>query len=319
MLYVSTRNPADHHTAYRAIHEFRAPDGGFFVPFRLPVLAREEVIALRSKSLTDVIAKILNMLFGLRLNGWDVECAIGRNPFKVETVGQRNYCVEAWRNPEGCWEYLIKNLYRLIAKNEQTSVMPEGWAYIAIQVALLFGIYSAVETLPASGFDIAVPTGDLSDILAISYAKDMGLPINMTLCTCNENSSVWEFINKGTFNPGATTISTAIPELDISLPSYMECFVFKVLGVQETMRYLSCCDSKTVYAIDTEQVETLRNNYYASVVSAERADALQSSLRKTSQYSVDICAALSYGGLQNYRANTGLSKDTFLLAKRRPK
>lgn len=319
MLYVSTRNPADHHTAYRAMHTSCAPDGGFFVPYRLPVLTKQEIALLPTISPTDAIAKILNLFFGLRLSGWDVECAIGRNPFKMEMVGQRILCAESWRNPAGCWEYLVANLYSLITEGKSNGAMPEGWPYIAVQVSLFFGIYSAMEAVPADGIDVAVSAADFADVVAIGYARDMGLPVKTILFTCNENGAAWELVNKGVFNTGATVINTAIPELDIPHPRYMEYFVFQTLGSVETTRYLACCQQKTAYLIQPEQVKVLRSKYYAAVVSTERAEALQASMLHANRYSADIGTALACGGIQNYRSKTGVSKDTLVLAKRRPK
>lgn len=43
MLYVTTRTKQDTFTAARALSEDRAPDGGFYVPMRLPRLDRREI------------------------------------------------------------------------------------------------------------------------------------------------------------------------------------------------------------------------------------------------------------------------------------
>jgi len=318
MLYVSTRNPADHHTGYRALHEIYAPDGGFFVPYRLPVLTKEECFTILSGTPTEAISRVLNLLFGLRLNGWDVECSVGRTPFKFETIGQRIHCAEGWRNPAGRWEYLVANLYNLMTDGRSNGMIPEGWALIAIQISLLFGICAAIDDMPDSGIDIAVAAGDFADIVAAGYAKDMGLPVNTILFSCNENCAAWEFVTRGVFNTSASVINTAVQELDLPHPRYLEMFIFKELGTVEAGKYLAHCRAKTAYTIQAEQINQLHECYYAAVVSTERAEDIRVNLANANHYRADICTALVCGGLLNYRSRTGLSKDTLILAKRRP-
>ena len=43
MLYVTTRDDKDAYTAHRTLHSDFAPDGGQFVPFKLPVFTEEEI------------------------------------------------------------------------------------------------------------------------------------------------------------------------------------------------------------------------------------------------------------------------------------
>ena len=190
MLYLSTRNTPDCYTAYRALNETQAPDGGFFVPFRLQKFSDSELLALHAKTPCDVIAQMLNLFFGVQLTGWDVECVVGRSPVKTETVNQRLLFAEFWRNPDGSLKYLIFNLYRRMTTKEYSASKTTGWAYIAIEIALLFGLYAATDMIPVQGLDVAVETGDFADITAVEYAKQMGLPINMMVCATNENSAV---------------------------------------------------------------------------------------------------------------------------------
>lgn len=315
MLYVSTRNVADTYTAYHALHEERAPDGGFYVPFHIPVLTDGELSEMKAQSAGDVIARVLNLFFGLHLSGWDVECAIGRQPFKLESAGQRLTVAEMWRNPEGTFRYLTRNLYRLMTGNANE---PGGWADIAIKIAVLFGVYSVMDTIPGQGFDIAVTTGDFSDIVAIEYAAAVGLPANMTLCACNENSAVWDLINRGEFNTNATVVKTHLTQLDVAQPMYLECFVLKRLGASEVQRYLDACQRKMTYYIDEMQLEMLSKGLFAAVVSANRVETIASSMYRMNQYTVDPYTAVAYGGLQDYRARTGVSNMTVIPAKEKP-
>ena len=306
MLYLSTRNTTDCYTAYRALNEATAPDGGFYVPFRLQRFSENELLTLRAQTPCEAIARILNLFFGVKLSGWDVECVVGRNPIKPEIVNQRLLFAEFWRNPDGSLKYLIHNLYRRMTAKEY-ACKPTGWGYIAIEVALLFGLYAAADTIPVQGLDIAVEAGDFADITAIEYAKRMGLPINTMVCAANENSAVWDLFTKGDFNTAAS-----------EQPKYLECFLFARLGKDAVLRYLEACSARRIYRLDEEQLQIVSENVVCSVVSANRVDSIISGMYRANGYAIDPYTAVAYGGLQDHRANGGLHRDTLILAKYRP-
>lgn len=306
MLYLSTRNTTDCYTAYRALNEAQAPDGGFFVPFRLQSFTEKELAEFRTQTPCEVIAKVLNHFFGEGLTGWDVECVVGRNPVKPENINQRLLFAEFWRNPDGSLRYLINNLYRRMTGKEY-SCKPSGWAYVAIEIALLFGLYAA-EAVPAQGLDVAAETDDFADITAIEYAIQMGLPINAIVCATNENSAVWDLFTKGDFNTGAAA----------DQPKYLECFLFARLGKDAVLQYLDACEKKRIYRVNEEQLAVLSENVFCSVISSNRVDSIISGMYRANGYAIDPHTAVAYGGLQDYRANIGLNRDTLLLAKYRP-
>lgn len=308
MLYLSTRNTTDCYTAYRALNEAQTPDCGIFVPFRLQKLTDGELLELRAQTPCEAVARILNLFFGVKLTGWDVECVIGRSPVKPETVNQRLLFAEFWRNPDGSLKYLINNLYRRMTAKVYPHNIPSGWAYIAIEIALLFGLYAAAESVPVQGIDVAVEAGDFADITAIEYAKQIGLPINMMVCATNENSAVWDLFTKGDFNTVAVS----------DKPKYLECFLFARLGKDAVLRYLDACSQKRIYRVDEVQLRTLSENIFCSVVSSNRVESIISGMFRANGYAIDPGTAVAYGGLQDYRANGGLNRDTLLLAKHRP-
>lgn len=300
MLYVSTRNTTDIYTAYRALHETNAPDGGNFVPFRLPMLDQS---MLRKQTGCETVAQILNLFFGLRLSAWDVECAIGKVPVKLTNLGQKVFIAEAWHNPSANYGYLYDSLCNLIFGNEVKNT--GGWLQIAVEIALLLGMYSDMEYV-SGGFDFAVNAGDFSDLTAVTYAKTMGLPVNRIICACDSNAAVWDFVNRG---------ELAVSETH---PKYMENFIYLRLGAEEARRYLTACESKRTYAVDETQLQSLNSDLFAAVVSENRVESVISGVYQTNQYAIDRDTAISYGALQDYRAHTGINANTVILAKKRP-
>lgn len=318
MLYLSTRNTTDCYTAYRALNEDRAPDGGIYMPFHLPTFTGDELYEIKTHSSCEAIARVLNLFFGLRLSGWDVECVVGRYPLKPEPVNQRLLFAEGWRNPEGSFQYLLTSLYRKLTGKTDAVYHCFGWAHIAIEIALLFGLYATIEDVPEQGFDVAVATGNFADITAFLLAKQMGLPINVIVCSVNENSAAWDLITKGEFPANAALVTTNLPQMNIAQQNYIEALLYVRFGTSEVQRYLDASNKKMPYRVDEEQLKILNENMFAEVVSSNRVDTIISGMYRANGYAIDPYTALAYGGLQDYRSRTGVNRDTLILAKQRP-
>lgn len=293
MLYVSTRNPANTYTAHRAIYEVNPPEGGFYAPFHLPQFSQDELTAIRSGSCSEAVTQILNLFFGLRLNSYDVENVIGRAPFQLVEMPHKLVIAEGFRNPAASYRFLIKGLYNLMTEGKSEGKLPAGWPYIGIQIALLFGVFTGVEDLSRT-FDVAVATDDYAELTAVCYARDMGLPIHLIVCTSVEDSKIWDLLNRG--------------ECAANGEGYLENFLY----------YTFDSNRENPVRIDEQQQELLNEKFFAAVVSADRAASVISSMYRTNGYVLSSDAALAYGGLQDYRSATGVSNDTLILAKVRP-
>ena len=304
MLYVSTRNSKDTVTAYRALHEEYAADGGFYAPFHLPVFSEEELSAFRSQTFAETVAEMFNLFFGLRLTYADVEFTIGRTSVRTQHLNYNLVMAELWRNPAGTFGYILQKLYSLITANNEIKE-PNGWTRVAIEIAVLFGIYGTLDNDKAKRFDVAVCTDDFADIAAVLYAKDMGLPVNKIICACNDGSGAWDLVNRGEI---ATTAK--VP--------YLEYLLLRAFGTGETLRYLDACARNATYYVGEEQPEVLSNELFAAVVGTNRIDTITNSMLTTNQYHIDPMTAVAFGGLQDYRAHSGISANTLILAKDRP-
>ena len=304
MLYVSTRNQKDTFTAYRALNEQAAPDGGVYIPFHLPAFTKEELSAIKAQPCCDVIAQVLNLFFGVHLNSLDVEFAISKAPFKLETMQHKFVVAECWKNPGYSYDYIIKNLYSLMTEDISVVGMPTGWACVGIKIALLFGLYSVMGN-SMQGIDVAITAGDYSDLSAIAYARTMGLPLETMVCACDDDSAFWDLVNKGEY--------TSTKQSDC-----MECFLYGLLGKDAVLSSCTSDQKGFSYCFDEEQQSILTECVFAAVVSNKRIDSVISNMQRTNGYVFDTEAAWAYGGLQDYRSSTGISKDTLLFSKNRP-
>lgn len=301
MLYISTRNINDSYTAYRALHEEFAPDGGLYVPFRIPTIGAEEWSEIKSQTVSHTVAMLLNLFFGLRMTEGDVTDVLGSAPVSFETINQNVVFAELWHTPDGQIDYFVNGLYRKMTENAES---PKGWAYIAIQIALLFGIYGTNHT-DLRRFDVAITANDFTDVIAILYAKQMGLPVNRIICACTEDGILWDLVNRGEFSTGK------------ELP-YTESLIYMYLGVPGVRQYLDTCIRKGIYTYEEILLQPLAEELYPAVVSTGRSNTVISSMYSSNSYCIDSDTALAYGALQDYRASTGANIQTLIISKIRP-
>lgn len=322
MLYVTTRVSQDAYTAGRALSENRCPEGGFFVPMRLPRFDTGQIAQLAEKSFSQNVADILNLLFGTRLDGWGVEFGIGRYPVKLVPINGKITMAESWHNPLWRFERLACGIEKAIRQSDQINKTPSDWLMIASRMAVLFGISGQLlqnGTLSNDQkTDVAVPSGDLSALMAAWYARAMGLPIGTIICCSNENNGLWNLIHKGELRTDALAPGTHTPDCDYTVPNDLERLIFAALGRWETERFCEICRIGGTYYLESEQVNRLRDGIYVSVVSDKRMASTIPNLYKTTGYVADPYTALAYSGLIDYRAATGESRQALILAEESP-
>ena len=315
MLYVTTRNNRDAFTPQRTFRDDRAADGGFYLPMRAPVFSSEEICGLAEKSFGQNVANVLNRLFDLSLASWDVDFCIGRCPVNLAPLRQRILVAETWRNPQMTYGNLVSNL---IGHIQEQSAASSNWAKIAVRIAVLFGIFGELGKQGITTADISVVSGDFSAPISAWYARQWGLPIRNIVCCCNENNSLWDLICQGQMRTGTVSISTIIPEADVTIPENLERLIYACGGSQEVERYLSASREGKIYTPDDRVLSRLRKGIYVSVVSSGRLPATISGVYGTNRYLFTPCSALAYAGLLDYRAKTGELCHALVLADESP-
>lgn len=313
MLYATTRSKTDTYTAHRTLFEDRAPDGGFFVPFRMP---KADMQSMKEKSFSEAVAEILNIFFSTGITAWDVDCCIGKSAAKIISMPHRVLLVHLWNNPKGDYGYICGKLHEKLCGKETGAVT--DWANIAIRISVLFGVYTMLHKMGIDQFDLTVNTGDFSIPMAAWYARKMGLPIGTVVCACNDNSAAWDFIHRGELNTAMSTVKTATPELDVSNPYGVERLIYESFGIEEAKKFLEASTRNRIYQIRPDMTQTIGQGMFVSVVGKDRIEAVMSSVYRSNACILDPYAAVSYGSLQDYRAKTGESCPTVLLWDKSP-
>lgn len=321
MLYATTRNINDVHTAYKTIHMDCANDGGLFLPFTMPKLDHASIEALKDRSCGQNIADILNLFFGSGLTGFDVDFAIGRNALQNIAINNRLVIGELWHNSHWRFQHLVRSLSDRLRK-ENIGQSATNWVNIAIHIAALFGIYGMMrandQISDRATLDVAVTAGDFAMPMAVWYAREMGLPIGNIICGCNANGNVWELLHRGQMSTSAVATKTCTPDADLVVPRNLERLIISACGPQELTRYLDACREGITFQANEVTFGKLSEGFFASVNSDSRVSSLISNFYRTNHYVFGPYSALAYGSLSDYRSKTGESRTALLLSERSP-
>lgn len=319
MLYATTRNERETYTAQRALRENRAPDGGLFVPYRLPRLAAEDIAGLGERSFNGAVATVLNLLFGVRLTGYDVGFSIGRNTVRLKGLGHRATVAECWHNLESEFPRIVRNLTGLLSNGQ---AVPGDWANVGIRIAVLFGIFSELTRSGIAGpdkkVDIALVSGDFSGPMSAWYARKMGLPIGNIICCCNDNGNLWDFISHGQLRTDGIAVVTDTPEADVVVPTGLERLIYAAGGTGEVAEYLDAVRRGGSYFAEGSVHQALRQGLHATVTSRRRVLETIPRVYGTHAYIPSPYTALAYAGLQDYRVRTGESRWALILGEKSP-
>lgn len=308
MLYVTTRDKHDTYTEHFANQSDRGPDGGLYLPFRMPKLEKEDLLALQEQTFGQRIAQILNLFFAVQLTGWDVELCAGKAPVKLLSMHNRVVLMEMWHNHDQAFAYLERSLSARICE-DLGDRKPTSWMRVAVRIAVLFAVYGELLSNEVcsvhQSIDVSAASGDFVAPMAAWYAREMGMPIANIICS-HSNSSVWDLIHHGEVRT------------DGGMPENLERLVCATLGIEENLRYCDICKQGRLYATRPGMLETLRRGMYASVISAQRLKAVIPNVFNTSGHVFDPMTAMAYAGLQDYRAKTGETRVALLLSECSP-
>ncbi len=318
MLYRNTRNKIDTYTAHKVLHQELPIGEGQALPMLIPSIQDEELQRILSMPFVETVSHILNIFFPGKITAWDISCALGKSPVRVDMIGQKMLMGVLWDNRGHSAEHLIGGIYNVLCDVTDGNKRPTAWARVAISISILFGLFSDLKRQGVEQADFAAASCDLETVFAACYARQMGLPVGTILCVCNENSNCWDFLHRGSINTGLQSTHTALPEMDVQLPKYLESLLFTTLGTDAVISYVTAAENAKIYNLDEEQLDAVNDGIYACVVGSNRVADVVNSVAKTDSYALNPYAAAVYGGVQDYRAKTGKHNFTLVWANHSP-
>ena len=322
MLYATTRSKVATYTAQRALKEDRAPDGGLYVPTKLPAFAPEELRELLAQPAGEIVARILNEFFNTRLGRLDVEFALGRKLFGMAKISHRIVIGELWRGRDGGFEDLCRRLTGRISAEVGVQT-PGTWMRIACRVAIIFAMFARLRAdgilAEDEQMDAAVLTGQFEGPYALWTARKMGLPIGQIICCCNENSGVWDLVNRGQMKLNAKLRQTITPDCDVVVPAALELLIHERLEWDDVEEFLEIQNRGGTYFLSAEEHRHFREGISAAVVSDKRVQLAIPNLYRTNGYMLCPYSALVYMGLMDYRSRPGPRRAALMLTEYDPR
>lgn len=321
MLYLSTNSRYDTYTAYRAIHHDSAPDGGLFLPFRLPKFDGESIRQLSSQSYFESVSQLLYRLLGIRLTAQALCDVMGGEVPCIHSIQHRVAIARLWQTEKPDFEDSLTGIARLL-RQEEAEAPASNWLRVAVRIAAIFGLYGLLvsenELEQGEKLDITLATGDFSAPMAAWYAREMGLPIGTIVIGCNENSGLWDLFNLGDIATGETVLETLTPLCDYNAPVGLGRLIYSLLGAEEAIRFETLRRAGRHYVPQEEAFEQLRAGIFPAVSSISRIDSVIRNVCSTAQYILSPYDALAYGALLDYRSKSGQGSTCLLLSERSP-
>lgn len=322
MLYVTTRDHKNIHTARHPLCKDRDGAGGLYIPFRPVVFPPVTSDSLKERNFGQWIAEFLNRFFGTKLNGWDVDFCIGRHPFRLVPMSHRILIAETWNNPDNTVFWIAKKLKELILPESAKEEDFSDWLMVVIRTGILFGIFSELSRLDLIGqnrtLDVSVSAGDFSGPIAAFYARDLGLPIGKIIFGCNDNSGAWDLIHHGELHANAPLVHTDTPECDHSVPRDLERLIYARFGLDETIRFGERVSGNRVYTLPEEKLSVLNSGFFGAVISKRRMESVIRNVFRTNQYLLGPYSALAFGALQDYRATNSEAGPALIITEHGP-
>lgn len=304
MLYLTTREKYDAFTVARALASDRGPDGGRYVPYKMPHFSPADVSALKDRSFGQTIAEVLNLFFRCQLTAWDVDFCIGKVPLRVAAMGQKVFVAECWRNLEGSYD----KLERILADRIGGINCPvTSWLRIAIRIAVLTAVFGELQRQGITdSVDVAVPDGDFTGTMAAWYARQMGMPVADIVCACQDDSPALELLVKGRVR----ALEQIMPEL--------ERLIFGTLGVDEVLRGCDRWSDGGSWELTPLMLDVLRKGLYPTIVSDDRVEAVIPNVYSTNSFILEPGTAKAYSGLMDYRAKHRVTRGALLMGESSP-
>lgn len=310
MLFVTTRSGREVYTPAWTFRADRAADGGFYVPYRFPQQEEGWLKRLETMSMGDGIAWVLNYFYRCGLTGWDVERAIGKRPVRILGVGHKMRMAELWHGLNGSYASAEKQLAALIRGDGDTEKAVTSGLRIGIRVSFLLTVFAGLAAIGEVDrdklLDVAVAEGDLSALVSVHYAAQLGLPVGNILCGCREEGGLWELLRHGCLDGNAAPAAE------------LERLIFCRLGREAVAEYTACRESRKTFRIPQHQLKSAAGDICCHVISDQRIPMLQSNMRGANDLAIGTETACAYGALLDHRADTGEGRMALILSEDRP-
>ncbi len=167
--------------------------------------------------------------------------------------------------------------------------------------------------------NVVVPTGNFGNILAASYAKEMGIPIAKLICASNENKVLFDFFTTGCYDRNRDFILTSSPSMDILISSNLERLIYQTAerDAEKNREFMKELNTDGVYTITEEMKEQMKDFYGNYATEEETAQTIKEVYDKTG-YIIDTHTAVAAAVYKKYEKETDDKTKTVIASTASP-
>ena len=167
--------------------------------------------------------------------------------------------------------------------------------------------------------NVVVPTGNFGNILAASYAKQMGVPIAKLICASNENKVLFDFFTTGCYDRNRDFILTTSPSMDILISSNLERLIYQTAGrdAEKNNEFMKELNTNGVYTITDDMKEQMKDFYGNYATEEETAQTIKEVYNKA-DYIIDTHTAVAASVYKKYEKETGDTTKTVIASTASP-
>lgn len=162
--------------------------------------------------------------------------------------------------------------------------------------------------------DVCVPTGNFGNILAASFAKELGLPLGKLICASNTNKVLFDFFKTGTYDRDREFTLTISPSMDILISSNLERLIYRLCDCDaaKNAKFMSELVNEGRYTIDKAMADKLTDFEAGFATEEDTLHTIKEVYDKTG-YVIDTHTAVAAFVANEYR-NKNTSHNKILIA-----
>jgi threonine synthase len=185
-----------------------------------------------------------------------------------------------------------------------------NWGRLVPQIVYYFSAYLDLVKNKEIEFgekvNFSVPTGNFGNILALYYAKLMGLPVGKLICASNKNNILTDFLKTGIYDRNRHFYKTYSPSMDILISSNLERLLYQIAAedtniIAELMESLKTAGR---YELEAKYLEKIQQNFSPSWADDEKTLEVIAEEFNDSGYPLDPHTAVAFNAAQEYRKET---------------
>ncbi len=138
---------------------------------------------------------------------------------QLTTLGQNITALEVSGDFDSC-QALAKAALSDVDLAENMQISSANSINIGRLIPQSFYYFGAFSQIKQDSFWVSIPSGNFGNLTACVFAKEMGLPVEKVVASCNANNVMPRYLQSGAYEP-KQTIHTIASAMDVGNPSNM--------------------------------------------------------------------------------------------------